>query len=127
MTGVRSAGRLRGFALSLGLLLSLLGLGTRAVASSNGSEDVFAPNGVKLDAPRSWGLVARGDAGIIDPITVLVAGSPGVRPLPNARCQIAAYQVPVTGRSSSSCAGERSPRGAGIRVSAARHSRRSRA
>jgi hypothetical protein len=97
MTLVRSTGRLRGSALSLALLLPLLGLGTRADASSEGSEAVIARNGVKLDAPRSWGLIARGDAGTIDPTTVLVAGSRGVEPLPNARCQVAAYHVPSTG------------------------------
>jgi hypothetical protein len=92
-----SVWRLGGFALLLTLPLSLLGLGARAYASSEGSDGVIARNGVKLDAPRSWGLIARGDAGILDPTTVLVVGSPGVRPLANSGCQIAAYRVPPTG------------------------------
>jgi hypothetical protein len=97
MTLLHSARRLRGFAFPLALLLSLLGLGTRAAASNEGREVVVARDGVKLETPRSWGLVEQGDAGIVDPTTVLVAGSPGVKPLANARCQIAAYGVPATG------------------------------
>jgi hypothetical protein len=97
LTLVRSASRLRGFALPLALLLSLLGLGARADASSKGGDGVIARMGVKLDAPRSWGMIERGDAGIVDPTTVLVAGSPGVRPLLHAGCQIAAYRVPASG------------------------------
>ena len=61
------------------------------------SEGVIARNGVTLHAAQTWNLIAPGDAGIVDPTTVLVAGSPGARPLPNARCQIAAYRVPPTG------------------------------
>jgi hypothetical protein len=58
---------------------------------------VIARAGVKLEVPPSWGLVARGDEGISDPTTVLVMGSPGVRPLRHASCQIAAYHVPTNG------------------------------
>jgi hypothetical protein len=94
---VRPARRLRGFALPLALLLSLLVLGAGADASSKGGDGVIARMGVKLDAPRAWGLIERGDAGIVDPTAVLVAGSPGVRPLLNASCQVAAYHVPPSG------------------------------
>jgi hypothetical protein len=94
---VRSARRLAGLALSSALVLSPVGLGAGADASSKGGDRVIAHMGVKVEAPGAWGLIARGDAGIVDPTTVLVAGSPGVRPLPDPTCQVAGYRVPPFG------------------------------
>jgi hypothetical protein len=59
---------------------------------------VISRGGVKVDAPRSWRLVTpAGEASIVDPKTVLVAGSPGVTASLTSSCQVAAYRVPTGG------------------------------
>jgi hypothetical protein len=88
---------MRRFAVAMILALFVIGVGSQASAANQAVERVIERNGVKLDAPQSWRLVTRGDAGVVDPTTVLVAGSPGVKPLLNAGCEIAAYHVPPTG------------------------------
>jgi hypothetical protein len=58
----------------------------------------IARDGVAVRAPGDWGAVAPADeVGVVDPVTVLVAGSPGVRALARPECQIAAYDVPADG------------------------------
>jgi hypothetical protein len=88
---------MKGFAVAVTVLLSLLGVGARADAGGEPADRVIQRNGVKIDAPTSWRWIERGDGGIVDPTTVLVAGSPGVKPLRHAACQIAAYHLPPTG------------------------------
>jgi hypothetical protein len=85
------------FAAAMILSLCALVVGAQAVASNLEVERVIERNGVTLDVPQSWSVVEPGDAGIVDPTTALVAGSPGVKPMPKPACQVAAYRVPPAG------------------------------
>jgi hypothetical protein len=54
-------------------------------------------SGVSVRVPPGWQPVDKaGDGPVVDPRTVLVVGSRGVRPRPSA-CQIAAYRIPPHG------------------------------
>jgi hypothetical protein len=58
---------------------------------------VISANGVKVSAPPEWQRVQAAPEGtIIDPVTVLVVGTRGVRPRMVA-CQVAAYRIPAGG------------------------------
>jgi hypothetical protein len=62
------------------------------------SPPVIAREGVVGRAPGDWRALAPADqGGVVDPETVLVAGSPGVRTVRRPECQIAAYHVPADG------------------------------
>jgi hypothetical protein len=53
--------------------------------------------GVVVRAPAGWELVPSADsASVVDPKTVLVAGSEGAAPR-RSECQVAAYRVPADG------------------------------
>jgi hypothetical protein len=68
-----------------------------AVVSAVGVGGVISANGVQVWAPAGWHRVASaGDGPVTDPRTLLVVGTPGVRPHVT-RCQIAAYRVPPEG------------------------------
>jgi hypothetical protein len=78
----------------------LAGTGAVATASEGGvaAVRVIVGGGVKVEAPASWTAVpSAGDAGVTDPRTVLVVGSPGAVALRSPRCQVAAYRVPARG------------------------------
>jgi hypothetical protein len=67
-----------------------------SVASGDGGQVVRA-HGVEATVPAGWERVASaGDGPVIDPRTLLVLGTVGVRAKPS-QCQIAAYRIPPTG------------------------------
>jgi|SRR5579884_3704382 len=54
-------------------------------------------NGVRFDVPAGWHRIHAAPAGpVVDPRTLLVVGTVGVRPRVS-RCQIAAYRIPAAG------------------------------
>jgi hypothetical protein len=89
--GVMSIRRLR----SLGFA-ALLALVVAVPAIAAGSEVVKA-GGVSLTIPDGWAKVDRAPSDVLDPRTLLVVGTKGVRPLANPKCQVAAYRVPADG------------------------------
>ena len=66
-----------------------------AVAPSDGGR-VMAAGGVRVKVPPGWHRVPAEPSAVADPVTVLVAGTAGVRPRMVA-CQVAAYRVPPDG------------------------------
>jgi hypothetical protein len=67
-----------------------------SVASGSGGQVVRAHD-VEMTVRPGWSRVtAARDAPVIDPRTLLVVGTAGVRAKPS-QCQIAAYRVPPTG------------------------------
>jgi hypothetical protein len=88
---------MRRFAVAMVLSLCTLAVGAQVFASRAVGKPTIEQYGVTLDAPQSWSSVEHGDAGIVDPTTVLVVGSPGVKPLLNGGCQVADYRVPPEG------------------------------
>ena len=84
-------GRVR--AVSLGLVVALVVTASATAAAWS----VLKANGVSVRAPAGWDLVAAGEPGtVVDPRTVLVAGSEGAAPR-HSECQVAAYRVPADG------------------------------
>lgn len=68
-----------------------------AVLGAVGVGSTISANGVQVWAPAGWHRVASaGDGPVTDPRTLLVVGTPGVRPH-LTRCQIAAYPIPAGG------------------------------
>jgi hypothetical protein len=68
-----------------------------AVFGAFGVGGVVSANGVQVRAPAGWHRVASaGDRPVTDPRTLLVVGTPGVRPH-LTQCQIAAYRIPPEG------------------------------
>jgi hypothetical protein len=58
---------------------------------------VISSHGVRVAAPPGWQRVEpAGDGNVVDPRTVLVVGTAGVRPR-SSQCQIAAYRVQPAG------------------------------
>lgn len=77
-------------------LLPLLAVTCGAAAAN--AADTIAGIGVKVTAPRTWQRVQfLGEDNVVDPHTVLVAGTQGVRASLTSACQIAAYRVPADG------------------------------
>jgi hypothetical protein len=67
-----------------------------SVASGGGGQ-VLGAHGVEATVPAGWERVASaGDGPVIDPLTLLVLGTAGVRAKPS-QCQIAAYRIPPGG------------------------------
>jgi hypothetical protein len=65
--------------------------------SSPAQSTRISANGIELVVPTGWQRVAAADPGpVIDPRTLLVVGTEGVRPK-ESRCQIAAYRVQPAG------------------------------
>jgi hypothetical protein len=80
-------------AIWLGLLVAL----AVAASASAAAWTVLRANGVALRAPSGWELVPVAETGsVVDPRTVLVAGTEGTAPR-RSECQVAAYRVPVEG------------------------------
>jgi hypothetical protein len=78
------------------LVVVLLGLAA-PLALAGGALRPIAAHGVRLDVPASWHRVRAAPAGnLIDPKTLLVVGTAGIRPR-SSRCQLAAYRVPPAG------------------------------
>lgn len=80
-------------------LLPLLPLVFIAAGTALANADqTISGSGVKVNAPASWQQVHfLGEDRIVDPHTVLVVGTRGVRPSLTSGCQIAAYRVPNDG------------------------------
>jgi hypothetical protein len=75
----------------------LLALTAVAAASAAPGSRVLVAHGVRLTVPPGWGAVRpAGDGTVVDPRTLLVAGTAGVAPRTSA-CQIAAYRVQPRG------------------------------
>ena len=71
-------------------------LGASAAIAAPGSR-VLSSHGISLTVPAGWAGVRAASAGpVVDPKTLLVVGTRGVRPRASL-CQIAAYRVPVDG------------------------------
>jgi hypothetical protein len=84
-------GRVR--AISLGLVVCAVAAATASAAAWT----VLRTGGMTVRAPADWALVADADTGaIVDPRTVLVAGTDGVAPR-RSECQVAAYRIPADG------------------------------
>jgi len=67
------------------------------VALAGAGDRVIASHGVRLVAPAGWQRIqAAGDGPVVDPRTLLVVGTAGVR-AKQSQCQIAAYRVPSGG------------------------------
>jgi hypothetical protein len=68
-----------------------------SIAGVSGTGRPLSSGGVRLVASPGWQEVNPADAGsVTDPQTLLVVGTPGVRPRPS-QCQIAAYRIPPVG------------------------------
>src|SRR5215510_13506118 len=77
-------------------LVLALGLAVVATAAA-GAWPALKANGVVVRAPAGWALVDSSDPGsVVDPRTVLVAGTDGVAPR-RSECQVAAYRIPADG------------------------------
>src|SRR5690348_4667424 len=64
-------------------------------AANAGGGQIVRAHGVELTLPAGWQPIApAGDRAVIDPRTLMVVGTAGVRPDPT-QCQIAAYRVPA--------------------------------
>jgi hypothetical protein len=75
----------------------VLALALTSVASSSSGHRSVRAHGVALTIPAGWHRVtSAGDGPVIDPRTLLVVGTAGVRPK-STQCQIAAYRVPAHG------------------------------
>src|SRR5436309_1155707 len=71
-------------------------LACAAVGMAN-SGRVISAHGVRVVVPSQWHRIRSArDGNIIDPRTLLVVGTSGVRPRAS-QCQIAAYRIPVSG------------------------------
>jgi hypothetical protein len=82
-------GRVR--AISLGLVVCAVVVATASATALT----VLRSGTVTVRAPADWDLVAYADtAAIVDPRTVLVAGTEGVAPR-RSDCQVAAYRIPA--------------------------------
>jgi hypothetical protein len=80
----------------IALFIVSVAVGALALGAATGWRTIAA-NGVKVTVPSGWQRVKPADAGsVIDPRTVLVVGTSGVRPR-SSRCQIAAYRIPPDG------------------------------
>lgn len=78
-------------------LACLLGLGCASLALAATRGRIIASNGVRFIVPAGWQRVHAANPGsVVDPRTLLVVGTAGVRPRAS-RCQIAAYRVPGAG------------------------------
>jgi hypothetical protein len=61
------------------------------------SDRSISSHGVRLVVPRIWQRIEPASGGsVTDPQTLLVVGTPGVRPLASS-CEIAAYRLPPAG------------------------------
>lgn len=61
------------------------------------TEQAISASGVRIVAPAGWQRVTAADPGpVIDPRTLFVVGTEGVRPK-SSRCQIASYRLPPSG------------------------------
>ena len=79
------------------MLASLAGALVLVSVASGGGGRLVRARGVELSVPAGWTrVVAAPDAPVIDPLTLLVVGTTGVR-AKSSQCQIAAYRVPPTG------------------------------
>jgi hypothetical protein len=79
----------------LALPVALLALASPLSACSG--KRVISSHGIRVVVPPGWQRVEpAGDGNIIDPRTVLVVGTAGVRPR-SSQCQIAAYRVQPAG------------------------------
>lgn len=68
-----------------------------SLATASGSGRIISGRGVRLVVPSGWNRVeSTSDGNIIDPRTLLVVGTAGVRPR-SSQCQIAAYRIPSAG------------------------------
>jgi hypothetical protein len=76
-------------------LLALLVVAEAAAANS--PSRTITADGVRFNVPAGWHRVPAAPAGpVVDPRTLLVVGTVGVRPRAS-QCQIAAYRIPATG------------------------------
>jgi hypothetical protein len=67
------------------------------VVVAGGTDRVITSHGVRLEVPPGWQRVQpAGDGPVVDPRTLLVVGTAGVRPRAS-QCQIAAYRIPPGG------------------------------
>src|SRR4051794_40534279 len=79
------------------LLVVAIALSAAACVTAARQLETLASRGVLLKVPDGWSRVTRAvDGNVVDPRTVLVAGTQGVRRRPS-RCQVAAYRIPPTG------------------------------
>ena len=81
----------------VGLFLASLAFASLATASGSGK--IISGRGVRLVVPSGWDRVETepaGDSGVVDPRTLIVVGTAGVRPR-SSQCQIAAYRIPSAG------------------------------
>ena len=80
------------FVVAMVLVALACGCGAHQSASTTVSS-----TGVRVVMPRNWMVVRPApDAPVIDPLTMLVVGTEGVRAR-SSQCQIAAYRVPAEG------------------------------
>lgn len=81
----------------LALSLALLVFASPLAACSSKRGRVISSHGVGVAVPPGWQPVEpAGDGNVVDPRTVLVVGTAGVRPR-SSQCQIAAYRVQPAG------------------------------
>lgn len=74
-----------------------LALALASIATASSAGRVVTAHGVRLTVPSRWRQVASaGDGPVVDPKTLLVVGTAGVRPR-GSQCQIAAYAIPPGG------------------------------
>lgn len=73
--------------------MPLVALALLVSACDGSSSHVLASHGVRVLVPAGWERVRPA---VTNPRTLLVAGTPGVRPKPS-RCTQAAYRIPAAG------------------------------
>jgi hypothetical protein len=78
------------------IVIAAAGLGVASAALGAAGRPVVS-HGVRVVVPSGWQRVQpAADGAVIDPVTVLVVGTQGVRPR-LVPCQVAAYRIPLAG------------------------------
>lgn len=95
-------GLVRGFVVLISVALAFAAAvdaadGIAVDAAAPPGSRVLKSHGIGLTIPAGWTGVPAASAGpVVDPKTLLVVGTPGVRPRASL-CQIAAYRIPASG------------------------------
>src|ERR671935_103935 len=68
-----------------------------AVSATLAAGRIVSAHGVRVTIPASWSRVQATPSALVDPKTLLVVGTVGVRMDLTSECQIAAYRIPPGG------------------------------
>ena len=79
------------------LAVLLASLGFTALATASGDLRLVSEHGISMRTPAGWHRLDPTPSSIVDPRTLLVVGTAGVRWDLTSACQIASYKVPAAG------------------------------